>query len=102
VAELALAARLADEAAGAVRRLADRLAVSHLRLAHVGVDPELTREAVDDDLQVELIVDRLTREFRVDANVGKPQVAYREAIRKPAHGTGRFVRQTGGKGQFGH
>src|SRR5438309_9198638 len=54
------------------------------------------------ELHLEIIVDRLTREFRVDANVGKPQVAYREAIRKPAHGTGRFVRQTGGQGQFGH
>src|SRR5438309_1259679 len=54
------------------------------------------------ELHLEIIVDRLTRAFRVDANVGKPQVAYREAIRKPAHGTGRFVRQTGGQGQFGH
>ena len=54
------------------------------------------------ELHLEIIVDRLTREFRVDANVGKPQVAYREAIRRPAHGTGRFIRQTGGKGQFGH
>ncbi|HUZ89073.1 MAG TPA: elongation factor G [Candidatus Acidoferrales bacterium] len=54
------------------------------------------------ELHLEIIVDRLTREFNVDANVGKPQVAYREAIRKPAHGTGRFVRQSGGKGQFGH
>src|SRR5213082_2292945 len=54
------------------------------------------------ELHLEIIVDRLTREFRVDANVGKPQVAYREAVRKPSHGTGRFVRQTGGKGQFGH
>ncbi len=54
------------------------------------------------ELHLEIIVDRLTREFRVDANVGKPQVAYREAIRRPAHGTGRFVRQTGGRGQFGH
>jgi elongation factor G len=54
------------------------------------------------ELHLEVIVDRLTREFRVDANVGKPQVAYREAIRRPTHGTGRFVRQTGGKGQFGH
>src|SRR5438477_11944596 len=54
------------------------------------------------ELHLEIIVDRLTREFRVDANVGKPQVAYKEAIRRPAHGTGRFVRQTGGKGQFGH
>jgi elongation factor G len=54
------------------------------------------------ELHLEIIVDRLTREFKVDANVGKPQVAYREAIKRPAHGTGRFVRQTGGKGQFGH
>jgi elongation factor G len=54
------------------------------------------------ELHLEIIVDRLTREFRVDANVGKPQVAYREAIHRPAHGTGRFIRQTGGKGQFGH
>ena len=54
------------------------------------------------ELHLEIIVDRLTREFRVDANVGKPQVAYREAIKRPAHGTGRFVRQTGGKGQYGH
>jgi elongation factor G len=54
------------------------------------------------ELHLEIIVDRLTREFKVDANVGKPQVAYREAIRRHAHGTGRFVRQTGGKGQFGH
>src|ERR687887_357890 len=54
------------------------------------------------ELHLEIIVDRLLREFRVDANVGKPQVAYKEAIRRPAHGTGRFVRQTGGKGQFGH
>ncbi len=54
------------------------------------------------ELHLEIIVDRLMREFKVDANVGKPQVAYREAIRKPAHGTGRFIRQTGGKGQYGH
>jgi elongation factor G len=54
------------------------------------------------ELHLEIIVDRLLREFKVDANVGKPQVAYREAIRKPAHGVGRFIRQTGGKGQFGH
>jgi elongation factor G len=54
------------------------------------------------ELHLEIIVDRLTREFRVDANVGKPQVAYREAIRRPAKGTGRFIRQTGGKGQYGH
>ncbi len=54
------------------------------------------------ELHLEIIVDRLLREFRVDANQGKPQVAYKEAIKKPAHGVGRFIRQTGGKGQFGH
>jgi len=54
------------------------------------------------ELHLEIIVDRLTREFRVDANVGKPQVAYREAIHRRAQGNGRFVRQTGGRGQYGH
>ena len=54
------------------------------------------------ELHLEIITDRLTREFKVDANIGKPQVAYREAIHRQAHGTGRFVRQTGGRGQYGH
>ncbi len=54
------------------------------------------------ELHLEIIIDRLMREFRVDANQGKPQVAYKEAIKRPAHGVGRFVRQSGGKGQFGH
>ncbi len=54
------------------------------------------------ELHLEIIIDRLMREFKVDANQGKPQVAYKEAIRRPAHGVGRFIRQTGGKGQFGH
>src|SRR5437588_3216630 len=54
------------------------------------------------ELHLEIIIDRLLREFRVDANQGKPQVAYKETIRRPAHGVGRFIRQTGGKGQFGH
>jgi elongation factor G len=54
------------------------------------------------ELHLEIIVDRLLREFKVDANVGKPQVAYRETITRRAHGTGRFVRQTGGRGQYGH
>ena len=53
------------------------------------------------ELHLEIIVDRMLREFKVDANVGKPQVAYRETIRKPAEAEGRFVRQTGGHGQFG-
>jgi elongation factor G len=54
------------------------------------------------ELHLEIIVDRLMREFKVEANVGRPQVAYREAIRQPARGEGRYVRQTGGRGQYGH
>jgi elongation factor G len=54
------------------------------------------------ELHLEIIIDRLMREFRVDANQGKPQVAYKEAIKRTAHGVGRFIRQSGGKGQFGH
>jgi elongation factor G len=54
------------------------------------------------ELHLEIIVDRLKREFKVDANVGKPQVAYRETIRKSVEQEGRFVRQSGGRGQFGH
>src|SRR5439155_211366 len=54
------------------------------------------------ELHLEIIIDRLLREFRVDANQGKPQVAYKEAIKREAKGVGRFVRQTGGKGQYGH
>ncbi len=54
------------------------------------------------ELHLEIIVDRLLREFKVDANVGKPQVAYRETIRKAVEQEGRFVRQTGGRGQYGH
>ena len=55
------------------------------------------------ELHLEIIVDRLKREFKVDASVGKPQVAYRETIRKPVEkAEGRFVRQSGGRGQYGH
>jgi elongation factor G len=54
------------------------------------------------ELHLEVIVDRMLREFQVDANVGKPQVSYRETIRQPAKGNGRFVRQSGGRGQYGH
>jgi elongation factor G len=54
------------------------------------------------ELHLEIVVDRLQREFNVGANVGKPQVAYRETIRTKADAEGRFVRQTGGRGQFGH
>ncbi len=54
------------------------------------------------ELHLEIIVDRLKREFKVDANVGKPQVAYRETIRSTVEQEGKFVRQTGGRGQYGH
>jgi elongation factor G len=54
------------------------------------------------ELHLEIIVDRLLREFKVEANVGKPQVAYRETITKTIKSEGRFVRQSGGRGQYGH
>ncbi len=54
------------------------------------------------ELHLEIIVDRMLREFKVEANVGKPQVAYREAIRKTVDVEGKYVRQSGGKGQYGH
>ncbi len=54
------------------------------------------------ELHLEIIVDRLLREFKVEANVGNPQVSYRETIRKPAHVNHKYARQSGGKGQYGH
>jgi elongation factor G len=54
------------------------------------------------ELHLEIIVDRLRREFKVDANVGAPQVAYRETIRKSVEQEGKYIRQTGGRGQYGH
>lgn len=54
------------------------------------------------ELHLEIIVDRMKREFKVDADVGKPQVAYRETITKPAEGEGKYIKQTGGRGQYGH
>jgi elongation factor G len=54
------------------------------------------------ELHLDIIVDRMRREFKVEANVGKPQVAYREAIRKTVEVEGKFVRQSGGRGQYGH
>jgi elongation factor G len=54
------------------------------------------------ELHLEIIVDRMMREYKVEANVGKPQVAYRETIRKHAQAEGKYIRQTGGKGQYGH
>ena len=54
------------------------------------------------ELHLDIIVDRMRREFGVEANVGKPQVAYRETIRKLVEQEGKFVRQSGGRGQYGH
>ena len=54
------------------------------------------------ELHLEVLVDRMLREFGVQANVGRPQVSYRESLTKPAKGEGRYVRQTGGRGQYGH
>jgi elongation factor G len=54
------------------------------------------------ELHLEIIIDRMMREFSVEANVGKPQVAYRETIRRPAEAEGKYIRQTGGRGQYGH
>lgn len=54
------------------------------------------------ELHLEIIVDRLLREFKVEANIGSPQVSYRESITKPSEAEGKFVRQTGGHGQYGH
>ncbi len=69
----------------------------------VHTDPETNQTIIRGmgELHLEIIVDRMVREFNVAANVGKPQVAYREAITRPSEAHGRFVRQSGGKGQYG-
>jgi elongation factor G len=54
------------------------------------------------ELHLEILVDRLSREFNVEASVGRPQVAYKETLTQPARGEGRYIRQTGGRGQYGH
>jgi elongation factor G len=87
----------------------EKLGLSLARLAledptfKVNVDPETNQTLIHGmgELHLEIIVDRLLREFKVEANVGKPQVAYRETIRSKAEAQGRFVRQTGGRGQYG-
>jgi elongation factor G len=88
----------------------DKLGIALSRLAvedptfRISTDPETGQTIISGmgELHLEIIVDRLMREFKVEANVGRPQVAYREAIRQPARGEGRYVRQTGGRGQYGH
>ena len=71
---------------------------------HVHTEPDTGQTLISGmgELHLEIIVDRLVREFNVGANVGKPQVAYKETITQEAEGEGKFVRQTGGRGQYGH
>ena len=88
----------------------ERLGVSLQRLAQedpsfrINSDHETGETIISGmgELHLEVIVDRLLREFKVDANVGKPQVAYRETVRAKAQAEGKYVRQTGGRGQYGH
>ncbi|MBI5198063.1 MAG: elongation factor G [Nitrospirae bacterium] len=70
----------------------------------VGTDEETAQTIISGmgELHLEIIVDRMLREFKVDANVGKPQVAYRETIRAKVQSEGKYIRQTGGRGQYGH
>jgi elongation factor G len=70
----------------------------------VSIDPETNQTVIAGmgELHLEILVDRMLREFKVEANVGAPQVAYRETVRKSVRQEGKFVRQSGGKGQYGH
>lgn len=70
----------------------------------VSVDPETNQTVIAGmgELHLEILVDCMLREFKVEANVGAPQVAYRETIRKAVQAEGKFIRQSGGKGQYGH
>lgn len=88
----------------------DKLAIALQRLAEedptfqVRTDPESGQTIISGmgELHLEVIVDRMQREFKVAANIGRPQVAYKETITRPVRVEGRFVRQTGGRGQYGH
>ncbi|WP_369019379.1 elongation factor G [Thermatribacter velox] len=88
----------------------DKLSIALAKLAEedptfkVRTDEETAQTIISGmgELHLEIIVDRLLREFKVQANIGQPQVAYKETIRSSARAEGRFVRQTGGRGQYGH
>ncbi|HIE65861.1 MAG: elongation factor G [Nitrospira sp.] len=88
----------------------ERLGLSLQKLCHedpslrIVTDEETMQTIISGmgELHLEIIVDRLKREFKVEANVGKPQVAYRETIQQAAEAEGKYVRQTGGRGQYGH
>jgi len=88
----------------------DKLAMALQKLAaedpsfRVKTDPDTGQTIISGmgELHLEIIVDRLVREFKIEAYVGKPQVAYRETITKEADAEGKYIRQTGGRGQYGH
>jgi elongation factor G len=89
---------------------ADKLSVSLHKMSQedptfrVSIDEETGQTIIAGmgELHLEILVDRLAREFQVAANVARPQVAYKESIRRPAEGEGKFIRQSGGRGQYGH
>jgi elongation factor G len=89
---------------------ADKLSVSLHKMSQedptfrVSTDAETGQTIIAGmgELHLEILVDRLAREFQVAANVARPQVAYKESIRRPAEGEGKFIRQSGGRGQYGH
>jgi elongation factor G len=89
---------------------ADKLSVSLHKMSqedptfrvHIDEETGQTIIAGMGELHLEILVDRLAREFQVAANVSRPQVAYKESIRRPAEGEGKFIRQSGGRGQYGH